>query len=97
MTDFTAPGSSPDFQPDRYEIRIQGILDPRWSEWLGYPHVTHTESETILSCVIQDQTALHGLLAKIRDMNLKLISVTRVGSKPDQNETTSKECDKDGD
>ena len=71
--------SSPEMQPDKYEIRIQGHLAPCWSEWLGCPNFIHTTSgETILSCRVPDQAALHGLLAKIRDMNLKLISVTRI-------------------
>jgi len=66
-----------DIQSESYEIRVEGILDTCWSEWLNCQSVIHTSGETVLSCVIQDQTALHGLLAKIRDMNLKLISVTR--------------------
>ena len=70
--------SSLEIQPEVYEIRIQGILDPDWSEWLECSKMNHTTSETILSCVIQDQARLHGLLAKIRDMNLKLISLTRL-------------------
>jgi len=70
--------SSPEIQPEVYEIRIQGILDPDWSEWFECSKMNHTTSETILSCVIQDQARLHGLLAKIRDMNLKLISLTRL-------------------
>jgi len=71
--------SSPDSLPNRYEICIQGHLAPCWSEWLGCPNFIHTTSgETILSCRVPDQAALHGLLAKIRDMNLKLISVTRI-------------------
>lgn len=82
----TAKQSSPDPELERYEIRIQGILDPCWSEWLGCPNMTQTTSETILSCVFQDQAALHGLLAKIRDMNLKLNSVTRVEFESDESE-----------
>jgi len=65
---------------DRYEFRIQGILDPSWSEWLECSNMVYTTSETILSCEIQDQAMLHGLLAKIRDMNLKLISMKRLES-----------------
>ncbi len=95
MSEDSAKRRSPDIQPDRYEIRIQGILDPYWSEWLGCPNVTYTTGETILSCLLQDQTALHGLLAKIRDMNLKLISLTRLESDPNQNEAESKEEDWD--
>lgn len=79
MSEESAKKNKPEIPPERYEIRIQGILVPSWSEWLGHPKMTHThEGETILSCEIQDQTALHGLLVKIRDMNLKLLAVTRV-------------------
>jgi hypothetical protein len=91
MSTDSAKKNSLDLQPERYEIRIQGILDPCWSEWLGCPDVTHTTKETILSCVIPDQAALHGLLAKIRDMNLKLNSVTRVEFEADENEVESHE------
>jgi len=81
MSEGSANNSSPKIQPEVYEIRIQGILDPAWSEWLDCSKMTHITSETILSCVIQDQAMLHGLLAKIRDMNLKLISITRLKPK----------------
>ena len=65
-------------QKEYYEIRVKGHLDPRWSEWFQGLTVTRTESgETILSGPVVDQAALHGLLAKIRDLNLTLISVTR--------------------
>jgi len=74
-----------EIKPERYEIRIQGVLDTRWSEWLECANMTHTAGETILFCKIQDQTALHGLLVKIRDMNLKLISFARVDFEPDEN------------
>ena len=74
-----------------YEIRIQGILDPIWLEWFECQQITHTEHETILSCALQDQAALHGLLAKIRDLNLKLISVNRVEFLSDEIEDESHE------
>lgn len=62
-----------------YEIRIEGHLDPRWSDWLDGVAITLLDSdETLLSGTLADQAALHGLLAKIRDMNLKLISVRRI-------------------
>jgi len=61
-----------------YHIRVDGYLDLCWSEWLDGLTLTHTENgETILSGYIEDQTALHGLLNKIRDMNLPLIAVER--------------------
>lgn len=78
MIEDTAWNRSKEIQSELYEIRLQGILDPVWSEWLEYTDINHATNETILSCPIQDQTALHGLLAKIRDMNLVLISVTRL-------------------
>jgi hypothetical protein len=65
--------------PEHYTIRIKGHLAPRWSEWFAGMAITQTESgETLLSGPIADQAALHGLLAKIRDLNLALVSVTRV-------------------
>jgi len=64
--------------PTVYEIRIEGKLDPSWSEWLEGMTVTPLEcSETLLSGLIADQAALHGLLNRIRDMNLKLVSVKK--------------------
>ena len=79
--------SSPDSQPDHYQICIQGYIAPCWSEWLGCRDFVHTaKGETILSCRVPDQAALHGLLAKIRDMNLKILSVNRIGPKPTDDE-----------
>jgi hypothetical protein len=91
MDENSARSRSIEIPPEYYEIRIQGILDPVWSEWLQCKDVTHIENETTLSCVFQDQTALHGFLARIRDMNLKLISVTRVEVEDDENEVKSHE------
>lgn len=69
-------------EPDHYTIRIKGHLAPRWSEWFAGMAITQTESgETLLSGLIADQAALHGLLAKIRDLNLALVSVTPVEPK----------------
>ena len=59
-----------------FHIRLEGHLDRRWSEWLDGMAITSLENgETLLTGPVADQSALHGLLAKIRDMNLKLISV----------------------
>ena len=87
MSEDSTKKISPDIMPEPYEIHIQGILDPAWSEWLGCSSVTKTPTgDTVLTCLLPDQTALHGLLAKIRDMNLKLISVSRVELKSNHNE-----------
>ena len=65
-------------QPCHYAIRIKGILDPHW-DWLENLTVTHIEpGETLLCGPIIDQAALHGLLARIRDLNLTLLSVNQI-------------------
>jgi hypothetical protein len=67
-------------RPSCYAIRIKGFLDPHW-EWLEGLTMTHLEpGESLLSGPIVDQAALHGLLARIRDLNLTLISVEQLDS-----------------
>jgi hypothetical protein len=61
---------------DRYEFRVEGHLRPDWSDWLeGLAVIPQENGETLLLGILPDQAALHGVLAKIRDLNLKLISV----------------------
>jgi hypothetical protein len=62
-----------------YQIRVEGHLDGRWSHWFDDLHLAHhSDGTTTLSGPVVDQAALHGLLAKVRDLNLTLISVIRV-------------------
>lgn len=62
-----------------YEIRIRDRLDEDWVEWFDTMTLTHTsEGQTILTGPVADQAALHGLLSRISDLNLTLISVTQV-------------------
>jgi hypothetical protein len=64
--------------PTVYEIRIEGQLDPAWSEWLeGISIVPLPNGETLLAGPMADQAALHGLLNRIRDMNLKLVGIEK--------------------
>lgn len=64
--------------PENYEIKVRGHLDLAWSDWFSGLQVTHLEDdETLLSGPLTDQAALHGLLERIRDLNLILISVVR--------------------
>ncbi len=68
-----------------YEIRVEGLIDDRWSEWLGGMALTHEDNgETVLLGELRDQTALQGVLERIRDLGLELISVRRLdGSRSD--------------
>jgi len=63
----------------RYEIRVKGHLGSRWTAWfdgLGLAH--ERDGITVIHCFVADQAALHGLLQKVRDVGLPLISVTQV-------------------
>ena len=61
-----------------YEIRVEGTLDRRWAAWFEGLQVTSEDAETVISGPLPDQPALHGLLAKVRDLGLCLISVRRL-------------------
>ncbi len=68
-------------QPIVYQIRLQGHLSPKWTDWFGRVTITlEDDGETLLTCPVVDQAALFGLLRKARDLGLPLISVTRLDS-----------------
>jgi hypothetical protein len=70
-------------QPRVYQIRIEGHLDCHWTDWFGDATITLEESgETLLTSPMVDQAALYGLLKKVRDLGIPLVSVIRVNSDP---------------
>ena len=65
---------------NRYEICVKEPINPSWSDWLDGFVITRTEGkETLITGCVKDQTALYGLLDTLRDLNLTLISVRKVG------------------
>lgn len=69
-----------------YQIRIQGHLNPQWTDWFGGLAITLEENgDTLLTGPVLDQAALHGLLKKVRDLGMPLVSVNRVEPCPERN------------
>src|SRR4051794_24287940 len=63
-----------------HEIRVQGHLDDRWADWVdGLTFTRESDGTTTLTVPLADQAALHGLLNRIRDLNVPIVSVRRVG------------------
>ena len=63
-------------QPMIFQIRIQGHLSPQWMDWFGGLLITLEEDgDTLLTVSVVDQAALHGLLKKVRDLGMSLVSV----------------------
>ena len=77
MSDEFIPQTDPD-QPVVHQIRIKGHLGPEWTEWFEGMAVTREENgDTLLTGPVVDQAALHGLIKKVRDLGLPLLSVKR--------------------
>jgi len=79
-------------QPMIYQIRIKGHLGRQWTDWFGGLTLTLEDNgETLLTGPVVDQAALHGVLRKVRDLGMPLLSVIRVtpgqAEAPDVNET----------
>ena len=80
----------------RYEIRLQGRLESRWAAWFDGLSLTHDSDKTsVLRGPVADQAALHGLLQKVRDLGLPLISVMQVGLKREDGPTVTAGPDRD--
>ena len=66
-------------EPAFYEIRLKGHLDDRWAEWFeGLTLTREDNDETLLTGPVVDQAALHGVLRKVRDLGMPLLSVIRI-------------------
>ncbi|MEO3859975.1 hypothetical protein [Acrocarpospora sp. B8E8] len=80
------------YDPGRYEIRLKGHLDSRWAAWFdGLSLTNESDGTTVIHGPVVDQAALYGLLRKLRDVGLPLISVTQVESdQPDVPTTESR-------
>ena len=76
MPDTVNSGADAD-QPTLYEIKLKGQLDHQWTDWFGGLAITPEDNgDTLLSGPVVDQAALHGLLRKIRDLGIRLLSIT---------------------
>lgn len=72
-------------EPGVYHIRVKGNLDEKWADWFnGFTITPQANDETLLTGPVADQCALHGVLARIRDLGLPLLSVERVGNEQEQ-------------
>ncbi len=62
-----------------YQIRVEGELGQEWADWFGAIAIARLgEGVTLLTCAVVDQAALHGLLKKLRDLGMPLLSVNRI-------------------
>ncbi len=82
MSNNPDPTTDPD-QPAVYQIRLEGHLGTQWADWFGGLTITQTEDgDTLLTGPVIDQAALHGLLKKVRDLGMPLVSVSPVEPGP---------------
>ena len=90
MSDEFIPQTDPD-QPAVYQIRIKGHLGPQWTAWFDGLTVTLAENgDTLLTGPVVDQSALYGLLKKVRDLGMPLLSVVCLeADRADATEVTS--------
>lgn len=72
--------------PAQYEIRVADILDIRWGVWFNGLQISVQGEETVITGMVPDQAAVHGLLTKVRDLGLCLISVRRLDAGQADNE-----------
>jgi hypothetical protein len=69
-------------RPMAYQIRIAGQIDARWSEWFEGLTITSDDGDTLITGPVVDQATLHGLLKRVRDLGMPLVSVSPVEPGP---------------
>ncbi len=89
------------YPPEYYEIKVQGQLDSLWGQWFEGMELSNVVNGeigvacTLISGQVADQAELHGLLIKIRDLNLKLLSVRRVSTGRENSQEVKVDKDRD--
>ena len=79
-------------QPIIYQINIEGHLDDRWAAWFENASISLEENgDTLITCPVVDQAALHGLLKKVRDLGMPLLSINRIVSNQNSINNSTKE------
>lgn len=86
----TIPGLT---EPVSYQIRVRGQIDPHWSDWFDDFAITQIGDDSLLTGKVLDQAALHGIIAKIRDLGLTLIFIKALdfGNKTEQERRSTEE------
>ncbi|MCC6602208.1 MAG: hypothetical protein IT327_03300 [Anaerolineae bacterium] len=74
-----------------YQIRIKGQLDSQWSDWFSGMTISLDNAGTLLTGQVADQAALHGLLKKVRDLGMPLVSVVQIQFLDAQQDDSKKE------
>ena len=94
MSNVLEPKNDPN-QPFVYQIRLKGQLDSQWTDWFDGLSITLEEGgDTFLTGPVVDQSALHGLLKKVRDLGMHLISVNQVQCDETHPSSSNKETKK---
>ncbi len=90
----TESATAKQYEPGLIEIRLKGHLDDRWTAWFdGLTITLEANGDTRLTGPVADQAALHGLLRKVRDLGLPLLSVIHIDPKPANGPPTNTETD----
>jgi hypothetical protein len=83
------PTSPQPHEDGGYEIRAKGHLDPRWVAWFDGQRLSHeSDGTTVIHCPVLDQAAVYGVLLKLRDLGLPLVSVMTVAPEPNSTPPT---------